>query len=151
MPDPNLIGRCGLYCGACSIYRAYKDGREYQETIAARFDCQPEQVRCDGCQVLTEDCWGNGCKIVACLRSHGYKSCYECPAFTNETCAKYADLANAYAKRGVNPAANLRAIQRGQADEWLDAQEQHWRCTSCQRPISVWDDACRWCGETAQS
>ena len=29
MVDQNLVGRCGLYCGACGIYRAFKDTSEY--------------------------------------------------------------------------------------------------------------------------
>lgn len=56
MREWNLIGRCGLYCGACSIHHAYKDGLVHQERIAARFNYRLDQVRCDGCQVLTEDC-----------------------------------------------------------------------------------------------
>ncbi|MEW6522915.1 MAG: DUF3795 domain-containing protein [Bacillota bacterium] len=39
---------CGLYCGACAVYRA----REYPELageLAARFGCRPDQVACDGC------------------------------------------------------------------------------------------------------
>ncbi len=31
MNDTNLIGRCGLYCGICEIYLAYKDSKELQE------------------------------------------------------------------------------------------------------------------------
>jgi predicted RNA-binding Zn-ribbon protein involved in translation (DUF1610 family) len=46
--ERKLVGACGLYCGACSIYRA----REYPglaEELAGRFGCRPEQVDCDGC------------------------------------------------------------------------------------------------------
>ena len=25
MSDGNVVGVCGIYCGACMIYRAYKD------------------------------------------------------------------------------------------------------------------------------
>ena len=150
MLEWNLIGRCGLYCGACSIYRAYKDGLIYQERIAARFNCRPDQVRCDGCQVLTEDCWGNDCEIVACLRRQGYEFCYECAQFVDSSCDKYASIADAYAGRGVDVRGNLHAIQQGLGAEWLLDQERRWRCPSCQRPISVWDGICRGCGERVQ-
>jgi len=66
MTNEDLVGRCGLYCGACSIYRAYKDNGEYLKRIATRFKCSPEKVRCEGCQILTPEFWGNDCKIVQC-------------------------------------------------------------------------------------
>ncbi|MFQ6089716.1 MAG: hypothetical protein ACE5K0_12565 [Candidatus Methanofastidiosia archaeon] len=34
MSNFNLIGRCGLYCGACGICRAHKDSKKLQEKIA---------------------------------------------------------------------------------------------------------------------
>jgi len=147
MLNRDLVGRCGLYCGACSIYRAYKDGRQHQEKLAAHFNCQPEQVRCEGCQALTEDCWGNDCAIVTCLRAHGYDFCYECASFADESCEKYAKIANTYAPRGVDVRANLRTIQAGRTDEWLAEQEQRWRCPACGQPITAWEDTCHWCGQ----
>ncbi|NIU39053.1 DUF3795 domain-containing protein, partial [Candidatus Bathyarchaeota archaeon] len=76
--DRNLIGRCGLYCGACGIYRAYRDGGAYRERLASAFKCPPQKVRCQGCQALTPECWGNDCKIVKCLNVKGLQFCYEC-------------------------------------------------------------------------
>ncbi|MBC7233417.1 MAG: DUF3795 domain-containing protein [Chloroflexi bacterium] len=146
MPNSRLIGRCGLYCGACTIYRAYQDGRQFQELLAAKYNCQPEQVRCEGCQVLTESCWGYNCPIVACLRTHGYNFCYECAQWAHRTCEKYARIANSYAGRGEDVYANLLTIQAGHTDEWLQEQEQRWRCTACGQPSAAWDDRCRWCG-----
>jgi len=146
MPKPTLVGRCGLYCGACNIYRAYQDGHQYQEEVAAKFKCQPEQLRCEGCQALTEACWGYDCPIVLCLRTNGYDFCYECALFANESCEKYARIANTYARRGVDVRANLRTIQTGHVNEWLKEQEQRWCCPSCGQPIGVWEDNCHWCG-----
>jgi len=135
-----------LYCGACSILRAYQDGPAQQSKIAAEFGCLPEQVRCEGCGALTTECWGNGCGIVMCLREHGLASCHECPSFQDESCQRHADLARRYAKRGVDVRANLHAIQAGREEEWLAAQEARWRCPVCGRAVSAWWDACRWCG-----
>ncbi|HIE18590.1 TPA: DUF3795 domain-containing protein [Candidatus Bathyarchaeota archaeon] len=71
MADRNLIGRCGLYCGACVIYRAYKDDGDYLRRIDEHFRCPPEKVRCGGCMALTPDCWGYDYEIVQCLRNKG--------------------------------------------------------------------------------
>ena len=44
MVNRNLVGKCGLYCGACGIYRAYKDGGEYRQRLADFFKC-PQDAR----------------------------------------------------------------------------------------------------------
>jgi len=52
----NLIGRCGFYCGVCEVYRAYKDSKELQEKLAKKYNCSPEEVRCEGCQAMDIQC-----------------------------------------------------------------------------------------------
>ena len=36
MVNTALAGRCGIYCGACGVYRAYRDGGEYLEHVVER-------------------------------------------------------------------------------------------------------------------
>jgi len=62
MGDRNLAGRCGIYCGACGIYRAYVDGGEYLEYVSRNWNIPKERVHCNGCQALTPECWGSGCE-----------------------------------------------------------------------------------------
>jgi len=45
MVDRNLVGRCGLYCGACIIYRAHKDSAKLRESFARDYRHSPEDVR----------------------------------------------------------------------------------------------------------
>lgn len=46
----NLVGRCGHYCGACTIYRAYKDGGELYKKLREKY---PDgDIFCEGCQVI---------------------------------------------------------------------------------------------------
>lgn len=45
MQDENLVGRCDLYCGACTTHRAYKDAGEYPTRVANYFKCPPERSR----------------------------------------------------------------------------------------------------------
>lgn len=33
MTNKNLVGRCSLYCGACIIYRAYKDSEKLRQKL----------------------------------------------------------------------------------------------------------------------
>lgn len=39
MQDEDLVGRCGLYCGVCTIYRAHKDDGEYPMRVVNYFKC----------------------------------------------------------------------------------------------------------------
>jgi hypothetical protein len=59
--NENLVGRCGLYCGACIIYRAGKDSEKLRRTVAEKENCKPDEIRCEG--------WGKNCKIVKCLEA----------------------------------------------------------------------------------
>ncbi|MFA9495039.1 MAG: hypothetical protein ACERKS_03865 [Candidatus Bathyarchaeota archaeon] len=34
MADSNLISRCGIYCGACYVYRAERDVGEFLREVA---------------------------------------------------------------------------------------------------------------------
>lgn len=86
----------------------------------------------------------------ACLRRKGYEFCYECSQLVDSSCDTCTSVADAHAERGVDVRANLRAVQQGPGEEWPLDQEQRWRCPSCQRPTSVWEEACRWCGQTLQ-
>jgi hypothetical protein len=136
--NTNLVGRCGLYCGACGIYRAYKDGGEYRQRLAEFFKCPPEKVRCEGCQVLTPDCWGNDCKIVQCLNAKGFKFCYECPDYETHTCEKFEKFSEAYLKEdGVDLRANLARIKAGEVEEWLKESEEKFRCPYCGKLLST--------------
>lgn len=146
MNSRNLVGKCGLYCGACTIYRAYQDSEEWQQEIASRANCSPGQVRCNGCSDLTSECWGNDCKIVSCTRAKGYDFCFECPEFQNVGCQKFNTLSDRYLQGGVNLRDNLNTIKEGKVNEWLQESADKFSCKLCGKPISVWSNECHHCG-----
>ena len=134
--DRNLVGRCGLYCGACGIYRAYKDGGEYSQQLADVFKCPPEKIRCEGCQVLTHECWGNECKMIKCLNAKGLKFCNECSDYEKHTCEIFEQFSKDYLEDdGVDLRKNLARIRAGDIDEWLKESEEKFRCSYCGKPL----------------
>jgi hypothetical protein len=145
MTDEDLVGRCGLYCGACSIYRAYKDDSEYLRRLSERFKCPPEKVRCEGCQVLTPECWGNDCKIVQCLRAKGYNFCYECPQYEKRSCEKLENLVKGYLEDNVDIRASMEKIRSGKVKEWLKEAKKRFRCPYCQKPLPTGAKKCYHC------
>ncbi|MFQ5883725.1 MAG: DUF3795 domain-containing protein [Thermoplasmata archaeon] len=144
MADLSLVGRCGLYCGACGIYRAYRDGGEYLEKVAESFDCSPQLVRCEGCQDLTTECWGNNCKIVNCLRGKGLSFCFECEDL--DACEEYSSLYEGYKELGANLKRNLERIESGDSEKWIEEEDERWRCRSCGKPVSYHMEECHQCG-----
>jgi hypothetical protein len=135
LANRNLVGRCGLYCGACSIYRAYRDNGEYLKTLAEHFKCPPEKVKREGCMALTPESWGNECKIVQCLRNKNLEFCYQCTAYEKGTCEKYEELAQRYLEDGEDVKANLERIKKGETTQWLRECEQKYKCPACGKPL----------------
>jgi len=135
--NQNLVGRCGLYCGACGIYRAYKDDGEYLKRIADHFKCHPDKVKCEGCRSLMPDSWGYDCKIVQCLRAKDLEFCYQCDQYAKGSCEKFGKLAEGYAEDGVDLRANLERIRDGEAERWLRESEKRFKCPECGTPLSV--------------
>ena len=152
MVDKNLIGRCGLYCGICEIYRAYKDSKELQKELAKKHNCNPEKVRCEGCQAIDvygwslEKEWGSNCRILQCLNARELNFCYECTEYDN--CKRFDKFARICAGLGINLRRNLQMIKEGKAEEWLLEQDKKWRCSKCGNPIIFSYDFknCHWCG-----
>ena len=64
--DPQLVARCGLYCGACRAYRA---------------------GRCRGCAENAKASW---CKVRSCCSDHGHATCADCAQFADaRACRKF--------------------------------------------------------------
>jgi len=146
MDNKNLIGRCGLYCGACCIYRAERDGQEYKKRLALRFDCPEEKVRCNGCGALTPECWGFDCKFVKCLKEKGYEFCFECPEYEQRTCEMFEEFSKNYLEEdGVDLRENLAMIKEGKMDEWLKLSERLYTCKFCGKPVAAGAEKCHHC------
>lgn len=149
MVDTSLVGRCGLYCGACCIYRAHRDSGALAARLAELFKSTPEEIRCNGCGALTKDCWGTDCKFIQCQEERGYRFCYVCPEYKNRSCVEFEEFAGAYLDEdGVDIRSNLALIEEGKLDEWLAESEKRYTCPHCGRPLIVGREKCHHCDET---
>ena len=138
MVDYALVGRCGIYCGACGAHRAYKDkGAKYFRQVTKAFQFPIEGIRCKGCHALTPDCAGSQCKVVQCLNAKDFEYCYECPEYENQSCEKYEEIAKKCVKYGMDLKANLDRIKEGETEAWLKECEEKYRCSRCGKPLPV--------------
>ena len=150
MVNRNLVGRCGLYCGACIIYRAHKDSVKLRESVARDYGRSREDVRCEGCQTVALDGWdmdqewGRNCLIVRCLNGRGLDFCYQCDVYTE--CEKFRGISDSCLKHSEDLRENLKKIEAGKVEEWLEEDDEKWRCQSCGKPITMHLTECHWCG-----
>ncbi len=144
-----LISKCGIYCGACYIYRAFKDGGKLLKIMTEKLGVPKEEIKCNGCLDPVEDIWRmcKKCQFRACLQERGLAFCYECSEFENSTCAGYESACEFTSKRGENIREALERIKAGDADRWLKEQDERWRCTTCSGSIYWTEKICHHCGK----
>jgi len=145
--DPRLLSRCGIYCGACFIFRAQRDGGPLLEAMSRRFGVPPAEIRCSGCSSPYEERWRNcqRCSLVACQVRRGLESCGGCSELSE--CLDHKFLRDFSAYRGEDAVSGLRWISSGDSDAWLREQKKRWSCPRCRAPYMWYDNVCRRCGE----
>ena len=146
MVDRRLISRCGIYCGACFIYRAERDGGELLKEMARRFNVPEDEIKCNGCSSPYEEQWRNcqKCGIKACQKKRGIENCVQCGEF--EECPDYRYIVDFSAYRGEDARGSLKVIESGGSEGWLREQAERWNCQRCGYPLSWYDNTCRDCG-----
>ena len=148
MEDTQLLSRCGIYCGACYIYRAERDCGELIREVAKWQQVELEDVKCNGCFAPDEEKWANcqKCYPRKCQKEKGLSFCHECDQFWDYSCERYRKLEEFCAKRGENTRQNMVKIMADQS-KWLEEQRAKWRCGSCGKTISWYEKTCHHCGK----
>ena len=70
---------CGLYCGACELLNAFRDGK--QEKQAKLWNMKPEDIRCFGCKSSDPSSWCKKCNFKECAQSKNLEFCFECEEY----------------------------------------------------------------------
>ena len=135
MKNRNLVGRCGIYCGACFAYR----GNVSKKAIELRNELKKERFRriatafewvgdwsqftrwlywlsklkCDGCQAGGGWPW---CPVRKCSQKKGFISCAECEQMP---CERLEWITRRYKRWNLQ---NLERIREVGIDRWLTEQ-----------------------------
>jgi hypothetical protein len=97
-----LLGACGLNCGACPAYVATRaNDAEMIAAIAARWsqeyghEIKPEYVWCEGCLAEGERKCGHTreCDVRACALERGVANCARCDDYGCEKITKLFEMA----------------------------------------------------------
>ena len=151
MVDTNLVAVCGLYCGACSIYRATQDENEpvlkdFAEGLTARTGKQfsIDDVRCDGCLCQGRlDLWCRNCQMRSCKQlQSGKVRCSDCEEFP---CSRLTNFKNDGMKHHIEIIDNLENIRKIGIEAWAAQEEKRWTCPKCKKVLSWYDPCCPNC------
>jgi len=134
MVDNNLAAPCGLFCGSCRQYLAWK--KDLLEEKGLKIGCKGCRIRNKNCMFIRRDC--------PALRKKELEFCYECEKFPCQKLQKMDDLYQG--RYFVSLVENLKRIEDIGVDMWLKEQEKLYTCPNCEGEICVHDAECYDCG-----
>jgi predicted RNA-binding Zn-ribbon protein involved in translation (DUF1610 family) len=149
MEGESLVAVCGLYCGACTLYRVRRDNNpqrleEVLQTLRQRGQEWTDDVDCDGCLSggrLTPYC--RECKMRLCAAEKtGVTRCSDCPDFP---CALVNDFNNDGVRHHAEVIDNLYHIRELGAEVWLKEQQDRWSCPQCGTSMDWYARTCFQC------
>ncbi len=139
--NPDFIAPCGLYCGVCAIYIAYRDNNlKLKERLLNLYKggtpdkgrlpnaekLTIEEIKCKGC--LSDEAFMHcqQCEIRRCTREKGYIGCHQC----NEWPCEYIENF----PMTVGKKVILRAIpywRQFGTERWIQDEEARYLCPNC--------------------
>jgi len=144
-----LVGICGLYCGACPGYLAYRENDvEELNRISQRVGIPVGEVRCNGClsdRVLPQcvDCRHG---FRGCAEDKGVTWCFQCPEMP---CQRLRDFLDIHVVNGISHHAhvidNLQYMKENGVEKWVKKQEEASCCPECGKKVYWFGRECPQC------
>lgn len=144
MSSRNLEAYCGLYCGACPVYLRQHDSWLVQ-AITEHFNCKVGDLRCMGCRSEMVSISCRDCDRRDCAKSKGFDSCSACPEMP---CDRMSNYSLPHMRDAV---PNLEALRVRGSNAWLAEQAEQWKCPSCGKTGSWYEQICAQCGTALSS
>ena len=150
MEGKHLAAVCGLYCGACAIYRARRNDnlerlKEISQLMSSHQQVTTDDLYCDGCLSqgrLSPYC--QECKIRLCVMDKPeITRCSDCPDFP---CSLITDFNNDGVRHHAEVLDNVQRQRKIGVDEWLQEEYERWRCVFCGVSLEWYAKTCYRCG-----
>jgi len=158
MPEFRYDSYCGLYCGACDILSAYKNGIKTgkspqwsdmpSELSNLPFNARKFEIKCYGCMTDTVFAGCSKCVIRKCaMNKTGIETCLDC---TSYPCwrLKITALARKVLKLEEKLPhlktikLNIEVIKNNGMHVWLEEQNRKWQCPHCGKRLSWYRASC---------
>lgn len=151
MKKEKLIATCGLYCGACEMYRAvHDDNKEKQQALVQAFNARGgkfvlSDLECDGCLAGGRlSPWCRKCNIKSCAkRRPGEAICSsDCSDFPCQQLIEFEKQMPHHAE----VVDNLRRLEKVGIKKHASQEEKRWLCPECKTPLAWYYKTCYKCG-----
>ena len=145
MENNGLAAFCGLYCGACSLYRAWEDNDEAaQNKLMERYQTdKPEDAQCRGCKSDKVNRICQRCTFRDCATGKGIEHCGQCESFP---CSELQTFEADDAAHHTGIIDKLHVLKEQGSDKWIVAQEERWSCPTCGKKTTWYATECPKCG-----
>ena len=132
--NEELIAPCGMNCGLCSGYLALKnDLRNKGIRMSYCTGCRPRDKRCS---FLKKRC--------TLLMNSKVKYCYECNDFPCQWLNHIDKRYRMYFRMSM--VENLESIKKNGIGQFLEKEEERWKCPECGGVICCHNGICFSCG-----
>ncbi len=151
MSDKNILGACGLYCGACDCYMVTQPSGEHLKK-SDKFKNSDGDKTCSGCHSSKLTPWCSACKMRLCAADKNLTHCGLCSEFPCDVYEEFFDggakWPGARHRRDIKD--NIKEILSIGESAWLDAQNRRWTC-ECGKSYSFYEVKCEFCGRELHS
>lgn len=137
-----MLGICGVYCGACTTYRAYNDNDQALVEWEVKNGMPRSEIYCEGCTSNLVNEWCSDCEFRKCASKREVAYCFECEDFP---CQKLVDFSKTRPHRTLG-IKNLKQLREISIEEWLRQQKKRWACSKCGKELHWYSEKCPDCG-----
>ncbi len=143
----DIVGRCGIYCAACPIFRGSRGDEEAKRFAKNIWKTPANRMTCDGCHNLGLESHGIDCPRRKCMDAKGVEYCSECSEYPTDKCKNFETMDAYFTKRKQSLRANLSRIASGDVESWLSEQAKLNSCPDCGHPLFWEEKRCPECGK----
>jgi hypothetical protein len=143
-----LAGVCGLYCGTCPYYLAYRENDiNVLKELSKSKGVPIENVRCDGC--LFKHRFYSDCthRFLRCASEKKVIWCFQCNDFP---CQRLKDFLDIHIVNGISHHAHvieaLQYMKKHGIEDWVKNQEKLAPCPKCGKRLYWFVRNCSECG-----
>jgi len=140
------LAYCGIYCGACGIFIATREGT--LDKLVEQTKIPGQYQGCTGCRSDRNNLCCMNCSIKRCCLYKGIRSCSECDEFPCSVLEAF-DRDEYPHHSGV--IESLQLLSGSGPEKWLDQQRKRWSCPHCQTAFHWYQDRCDSCGKEVRA
>ena len=151
MEEKQLVGICGIYCGTCPSFLAFRlNDTAMMAKLAEDYKMPMEALQCDGClsNRVAPHCKSCRYGFRECAITHGVTWCFQCDEFP---CKRLEKFQGVHVVDGISHHEHLieflAEMKAEGIEKWIRNQEVAGRCPACGTSQYWFARTCSVCGK----